>query len=220
MAKKKQDKFEKQEEQLQEVNNALTGAGQWIEKHSKALSWGVTIIVLIVLGIMLYQQYVIAPRHRAATEENYENYQALVSGNVAEAAEGFAATADKYDVQEGKLAAVFAGTSYFHMGQYQDAIDYLEKFSSEDPHVNAAAKLLIGDAYVELGQYEDAINAYEAATATGHEVFAPISLKKAGFAYLKLNDKKGAHEAFAAVKANYPASIEAQDIDKYIELTK
>ena len=28
---KKQNKFEKQEEQLQEVNNALTGAGKWIE---------------------------------------------------------------------------------------------------------------------------------------------------------------------------------------------
>ena len=77
MANKKQDKFEKQDEQLQEVNNALTGAGQWIEKHSKALTIGVTVIVLVILGIFAYKQFVIEPRHRAATKENGENFIAL-----------------------------------------------------------------------------------------------------------------------------------------------
>ncbi|MBR6117939.1 MAG: tetratricopeptide repeat protein [Paludibacteraceae bacterium] len=220
MANKKQDKFEKQDEQLQEVNNALTGAGQWIEKHSKALTIGVTVIVLVILGIFAYKQFVIEPRHRAATKENGENFIALASGETEDAANGFAATADKYDNQEGKFAALNAGEIYAQMGEYEEAIKYLEKFSSDDMHFQAAAKQLLGDCYAELEDYEAAINAYWAAANTGNEVFAPTSLKKAGIAYLKLEDKEGAHDAFTTLKERYPASLEAQDIDKYIALTE
>ena len=228
MAKKKQDKFEKQDEQLQEVNNALTGAGQWIERHSKALSWGVTIIVLVVLGIMVYKQYFVAPKQHAATEANGMNvwaylandFEKAVNGDEASGAEGFAATADAYSNQEAKLAALFAGTCYAQMGQYEEAVEYLEKFSSSDLNFQAVAKQLLGDAYVELGEYEDAISAYEAAARTGNEVFAPMSLKKAGITYLKIEDKEGAHDAFSTIKEKYPSSVEAQDIDKYIAIAE
>ena len=228
MAKKKQDNFEKQEEQLQEVNNALTGAGKWIEDHSKMLSWCVTIIVLIVLGFMAYKQYVVAPKQKAATEQNGMNvwaylandFEKAANGDEAMGTDGFAATADAYNNQEAKLAALYAGTCYFQMGQYEEAVVYLEKFESEDLNFQAVGKQLLGDAYVQLGEYESAINAFEKAAKTGNEVFAPMSLKKAGIAYLKLEDKSGAHDAFTAVKDKYPSSVEAQDIDKYIAIAE
>jgi tetratricopeptide (TPR) repeat protein len=240
MTKKKQDKFEKQDEQLQEVNNALTGAGQWIEKHSKALTIGVTVIVLVILGIFAYKQFVIEPRHRAATKENGENYFALIeyyqhtanaaglsqeeidalTSELEEAANGFASTANKFDNQEGKFAALCAGATYAQMGLYEEAAANLEKFSAEDMHFQAAAKQLLGDCYSELGEYDAAIDAYLAAARTGNEVFAPASLKKAGIAYLKIEDKEGAHEAFKTLKESYPASVEAQDVDKFIALTE
>ena len=169
---KKQNKFEKQEEQLQEVNNALTGAGKWIEKNSKKLSWCVTIIVLLILGFMFYQQRIVQPKHEAATEENGQNVWAYLYNQFEVAAqgdeniEGFAATADSYSNQEGKLAALFAGTCYFQLGQYEEAVNYLEKFSSDDLNFKAVVKQLLGDAYVELGDLEAAVNAFEAAART------------------------------------------------------
>lgn len=223
---KKQNKFEKQEEQLQEVNNALTGVGKWIEKNSKKLSWCVTIIVLLILGFMFYQQRIVQPKHEAATEENGQNVWAYLYNQFEVAAqgdeniEGFAATADSYSNQEGKLAALFAGTCYFQLGQYEEAVNYLEKFSSDDLNFKAVAKQLLGDAYVELGDLEAAVNAFEAAAKTGNEVFAPMSLKKAGIAYLKLEDNEAARKAFTSIKENYPASVEARDIDKYIAIAE
>ena len=225
---KKQNNFEKQEEQLQEVNNALTGAGQWIEKNSKVLSWCVTVIVLVILGFMGYKQFVVAPKQQAANEANGLNIWAYLSGEFEKAAngdeatgaEGFAITADSYNNQEAKLAALFAGTCYYQLGQYEEAVVYLEKFSSNDLNFKAVGKQLLGDAYVELGDLESAVVAFEAAANTGNEVFAPMSLKKAGLAYLKLADKEAAYKAFSTIKERYLTSIEAQDIDKYIEIAK
>lgn len=236
---KKQDKFEKQDEQLQEVNNALSGAGQWIINHSKMLTWCLTIIILVILGIMLYKQYVVAPKHREAVNTNGSAvvyfmmaantqdaeqaaayYEMALNGNDEEGTEGFASVADRYDFQEGKLAALYAGMINYRLGNYEDAVAYLQKFSSDDAHVNALAQQLLGDAYAELGQLEDAANAFEAAAATGSEIIAPMSLKKAGLVYIELGDNERAHAAFATIKERYAVSQEAQDVDKYIEYTK
>ena len=47
-----------------------------------------------------------------------------------------------------------------------------------------------------------------------------MSLKKAGIVYLEQGDKRAAKKAFEQVKADYPASTEAQDIDKYIAIAQ
>ena len=58
MAKKKQE-FVKQDEQLQEVNEALTGAGKWIEENANLISWIVAGVAVVVLACIAINQYVI-----------------------------------------------------------------------------------------------------------------------------------------------------------------
>ena len=55
MAKKKEE-FVKQDEHLQEVNEALTGAGKWIEDNSNLISWIVTGIAVVVMAIIAINQ--------------------------------------------------------------------------------------------------------------------------------------------------------------------
>ena len=50
MAKKE---FKKEDEQLQQVDAALSNTGKWIEEHSKMLMIAVAAVVLIVLGVIL-----------------------------------------------------------------------------------------------------------------------------------------------------------------------
>mgnify|MGYP004682484171 CR=1 FL=1 len=45
-----------------------------------------------------------------------------------------------------------------------------------------------------------------------------LSLKKAGFVYLEQGNKKAAKKAFETIKNDYPTSVEAQDIEKYIAI--
>jgi TolA-binding protein len=118
------------------------------------------------------------------------------------------------------LAALYAGVCYYQLGQYEDAAAYLSKFSAEDLTIEPAALQLLGDAYVQLEEYGKAAKAFEAAAKSGNDLIAPMSLKKAGFVYLELGNKAAAKKAFETIKADYPASTEAQDIEKYIAIAE
>ena len=227
MAKKK-DEFVKQDEQLQEVNEALTGAGKWIEDNANLISWIVCGIAVLVCACIALNNYVFKPKALEASNENAKavvyfmagNYDKALNGDDAECI-GFQAIADEYSwYQQGKLAALYAGICYYELGQYEDAAKYLKEFSAEDLNIDPAANQLLGDAYVELQEYGKAAKAFEAAAASGNEVIAPMSLKKAGIVYLHEGEKGKALKAFKTIKDEYPASSEAQDIDKYIAIAE
>ena len=195
MAKKKEE-FVKQDEQLEEVNEALTGAGKWIEDNANLISWIVCGIAVVVMGIIAINP----------------TYKSLI---------GFEAIADEYShYQQGELAALYAGICYFEKGEYEEAAKYLKKFDADDVNIDPAAHQLLGDAYVELQEYGKAAKAFEAAAESGNNVIAPMSLKKAGLVYLHEGQNAKALKAFEAIKVDYPASAEAQDIDKYIAIAK
>ncbi len=226
MAKKKQE-FEKQDEQLQEVNEALTGAGKWIEDNSSIISWVVAIIAIVIMAAIAINQYVIKPKALEASNENAKaavyfqagDFDKALNGDDAECI-GFAAIADEYHNQQGELAALYAGICHFEKGEFEQAAEYLKKFDADDLNIDPAANQLLGDAYVELEEYGKAAKAFEAAAASGNKVIAPISLKKAGLVYLHEGEKGKAKKAFETIKANYPESSEAQDIDKYIAIAE
>lgn len=227
MAKKNQE-FERQDEQLQEVNEALTGAGKWIEDNANLITWIVAGIALVVMAIIAINQYVIKPKALEASNENAKavvyfmagDFDKALNGDDAECI-GFEAIADEYSLyQQGKLAALYAGICYFEKGEYEEAANYLKKFNADDLNIDPAASQLLGDAYVELQEYGKAAKAFQAAAKSGNEIIAPMSLKKAGLVYLHEGENGKALKAFQTIKEQYPSSAEAQDIDKYIEIAK
>ncbi len=227
MAKKKEE-FVKEDEQLQEVNEALTGAGKWIEDNANLISWVVCGIAVVVIGIIAINQYIIKPKALEASNENAKavvyfmagDFDKALNGDEAECI-GFEAIAEEYSLyQQGELAALYAGICYYEKGDYENAAKYLKKFSADDLNIDPAANQLLGDAYVELGEYGKAASAFEAAAKSGNDMIAPMSLKKAGIVYLHEGQKAKALKAFKAIKENYPSSAEAQDIDKYIAISE
>ena len=227
MAKKK-EQFVKQDEQLQEVNEALTGAGKWIEDNANLISWIVCGIAVVVMAIIAINTYVIKPHAQEAANENAKaeayflagDFDKALNGDDAECI-GFEAIANEYGhYRQGKLAALYAGICYFEKGEYEEAAKFLKKFNADDLNIAPAARQLLGDAYVELGEYGKAASAFEAAAKSDNELIAPMSLKKAGIVYLHEGQKAKALKAFKAIKENYPSSAEAQDIDKYIAIAE
>ena len=229
MAKtKKKQEFEKQDEQLQEVNEALTGAGKWIEDNSNLLSWIVTGIAVVVLAIIAINTYILKPKALDASNENAKAVVYFMAGDLDKALNGddaecigFEAIADDYRLfQAGKLAALYAGICYYEKGEYEDAAKYLKRFSAKDLNIAPSAYQLLGDTYVELEEYGKAAKAFEKAAKTGNEMIAPMSLKKAGLIYLEEGKNAKAKKAFELIRDKYPTSQEAQDIDKYIAISE
>lgn len=225
MAKKD---FKKEDQNLENVQEALTTNAMWIEKNQKVITWVVVAVVAVVLGIMAVNQYVIKPKAAEANNENAKavayfmqgDYEKALNGDDAECI-GFEQIAQDYKMyQGGKLAALYAGICYYQTSEYEEAAKYLKKFSADDLTIDPAAKQLLGDAYVQMQEYDKAVKAFEAAAKSGNDLIAPMSLKKAGLVYLEMGNKKAAHKVFSAVKADYPMSNEAQDIEKYIAIAE
>ena len=225
MAKKD---FQKEDAQLENVNEVLSTTGQWVEKNSNTITWCMVAVIAVVVGIVAINNYVIRPKAMEASNENAKavNYfmqgewEKALHGDDAECA-GFEAIEDDYSLyQQGELAALYAGICSYKLGEYEDAARFLKKFSADDLTIDPAARMLLGDAYVQLDELDKAAKAFLSAASSDNEVIAPIALKKAGIVYMEQDNKKAANRVFAQIRDNYPASSEASDIDKYIALTE
>ena len=225
MAKKK---VTKEDQNLENVQDALNTTSAWIEKNQNKLTWAITVIALVVTGVLALNTYVIKPKAVEVSNENAKavnyfmqgDWEKALNGDDAECV-GFQAIADEYKLfQGGKLAALYAGVCYYQLGQYEDAAAYLTKFSANDLTIEPAALQLLGDAYVQMEEYGKAAKVFEAAAKSGNELIAPMSLMKVGKVYLELGNKVAAKKAFETIKAQYPASAEAQDADKYIAIAE
>lgn len=225
MAKKN---FQKEDEQLQNVGEALNTAGLWFEKNEKILEWILLGVIAVVVGVVMLSRYVIKPKAIEASNENAKaeayflqgDYTKALNGDEADCI-GFAEIAASYSLyQQGKLAALYAGICNYQLGEYEEAAKYLKKFDAKDLTIDAAASQLLGDAYVELGEYNKAVFAFKTAAKSGNKLIAPMALKKAGITYLEMGNKSAAKLVFETIKSDYPMSQEAQDIDKYIAIAQ
>ena len=225
MSKKKQSV---EDQNLENVQEALNTTSAWIEKNQNKLTWAILVVAAIAVGVLALNTYIIKPKKVEISNENAKSvvyfmqgdYTKALNGDEAECL-GFQAIADEYKYyQGGKLAALYAGVCYYQLGQYEDAAAYLSKFSANDLTVEPAALQLMGDAYVQMEDYAKATKAFEAAAKSGNDLIAPMSLKKAGLVYLELGKKSAAKKAFETIKADFPTSAEAQDIEKYIAIAE
>jgi tetratricopeptide (TPR) repeat protein len=117
----------------------------------------------------------------------------------------------------GKLAKYYVGISNLHLGKYQEAIDYLENFKTDDLLLGPVAIGATGDAYCELGNKEKAVKLYiQAAELNPNAFSSPLYYLKAGNLFETLGNKDKALAAYNVIKDKYAESEQGRTIDKYI----
>ena len=206
------------------VEEALTASERFIENNQKAIIYTVTAIVLVVLAVLAFRNFYIEPQNKAANNEIYtaqayfqvDSFRVALEGDNS-ACIGFEAIADQYAITKaGKLSNYYAGVCHYKLGNYEEAIKALKKFNGKDKHLSLAAQQLLGDAYVATEDLAKAIQCYNKVAQAKNSIISPMSLKKLGLAYETLGENIKAIEAYKAIKNNYPQSMEASDIEKYI----
>jgi tetratricopeptide (TPR) repeat protein len=209
---------------FESVEHALTKSEQYIEENRKSLTIIILVIALVVGGYLSYQRFYLAPLETEAEAEMFmaEQYFEKDSFNLALEGDGsyygFLDIVEEYGAtKSANLANYYIGISYLHLGQFEEAIEYLEQFNAKDKLVSVVAIGAIGDAYVELEDYNKGVSFYEKAAAKNpNELTSAIYLKKAGLVYEELGNYKKAVTAYESIKKDFPNSEEARDIDKYI----
>ncbi|MRT93996.1 tetratricopeptide repeat protein [Ancylomarina sp. 16SWW S1-10-2] len=216
------------EDNFENFEQALSRTEQYIEKNQKKLTYIAIAVILVATAIFAYQKYYRAPMEINAQTEMFQaqRYFEVDSFNLAINGDGnydgFLDIIDNYGSTEaGNLSNYYVGVSYLHLGEYQNAINYLENFSSDDFLLSSLAKAAIGDAYMELGNNEKAASNYMNASASNTNDFTtPIYLQKAGFAYEMTGNYKEALAAYETIEKDFGKSSEARDIEKYITRAK
>jgi tetratricopeptide (TPR) repeat protein len=218
---KKQDKTE---EGIVAVEEALSRTEKFIEENQRLLIIIVSAIVVLILGFIFYTQFYVKPQEKEARGEMFmaEKYFELDSLDLALYGDGnypgFLDIIDDYGVTESaNLAHYYTGIIYLKLGDYEQAIDYLESFSSDDQVISSMATGAIGDVYMELDEPQTAAGYYiSAAEMNDNDFTSPVFFLKAGWAYEVAGDYEKALEIYERIKFDYPASNEAREIEKYI----
>ena len=209
------------------VEETLNKSEAFFLKYKKAIIYGVLAVIVVIAGVIVYKQYVSAPREDKASttlakgQEYFQQdlYEKALNGDGAGYA-GFVKVASDYSSTEaGNLANLYAGLCYAGLGKWNEAAKYLEEFDTKDDQmISPAAEGALGNAYAHLNQLDKAVSHLKnAAKNADNNSLSPTFLIQAGEILESQGKAAEALELYKEIKEKYVYSMQYQTIDKYIE---
>jgi tetratricopeptide (TPR) repeat protein len=212
---------------ISSVEETLSRTEHYLEDNYKTLLIGLGVIVLLV-GLIWLGKFYINKRNNEAQSQMFqaERYFELDSMKLALNGDGnylgFLDIAKDYKfTNSGNLARYSAGICYLQLGNYKEAIEYLNKYSKKDKVIGSMAIGATGDAYVELGDLDKGVAKYiEAADYAKNSFNTPLFLIKAGEIYELKGKFPEALKLYERIENEYPESTEGTTIEKNIARVK
>lgn len=212
----------------------ISKSEDFLLKNKKTILYAVIALIVIIAGIILYNNFVKAPREAKASTElakgqtmfaNQQFAQALNGDSTGYA--GFVKIASDYSsTPAGNLANLYAGLCYANLDKWEDAVKFLDKYSpANDEMVSPAAIAALGNAYAHVKQLDKAVDALKKAAKMAdsqalentNNSLSPTFLIQAATILESQNKKDEALKIYQDIKKKYVNSTVAAEIDKYIE---
>ena len=208
--------------QQEKINETVSRTEQFFNENKKIILGAIIAILVIGLGALAINQWVIKPKQAEAMEQmfpaetafNAQAYELALNGDGNTL--GFKDIISEYGAKAGKAVYLYAGICELQLGNFEEAISNLKKYKGKENILASRALACIGDAYVGLEDYNTAISYFEKAAAQSDNVFSAAYLLKAGVTYEELGQDDKALACYNQIKEKYPQSVEGYDIDKYI----
>jgi tetratricopeptide (TPR) repeat protein len=228
MASKQDKKIDKTEERIVAVEEAFSKTEQFIEKNQQIILIVIGVLIVVVLGFFGFKRFYLAPKEKEAQSQMFMAEKYFEQDSLKKALNGdgqylgFLAIIDEYGMtKSANLSHYYAGICYLKLGQFDLALQQLDKFSSDDQLVGPMAKGAMGDANMELKNVEKAAKLYlDAAEMKTNEFTSPMFMMKAALAYEELGNFEKALSIYKRIKEEFPRSNEGREIDKYISYTE
>jgi tetratricopeptide (TPR) repeat protein len=209
------------------VEETLTRTEQYLEENYKTLLIGLSVIVILV-GLGWLGKIYLNKRNDEAQSQMYQAERYLEQDSLKLALNGDGNYLGFLDIvrdykftRAANLAKYCAGICYLHLSNYNEAIDFLNKYSKKDKVIGSLAVGAIGDAYVELGNIDKGLAKYIEAADYGKNSFnTPLFLMKAGELYELTGKFAEALKLYERIENQYPESTEGMSIAKYIARVK
>ena len=199
------------------INETLSKSEEFINNNKNKIFTVLGVIVLILLGFSIFS-YIKSNQNNTAQEEMFQAVYYFEKDSLVQALNGdgnnygFLEIIDEYGLSDAaNLSKFYAGVSYLKLGNYENAINYLDEFSSSDLLIQARAYSLIGDAYVEIGDYDNAIYYFKkASNENPNEFFTPSYLLKLAIVYEETGDLESALDTYEEIIEEFKNSPEFQ----------
>jgi TolA-binding protein len=189
-------------------------------KNSKIILYALGAVTLLVVAFVFYKINQ-GNRNQEAEVELINPVFAWEEDSLKKALKGDGGLglldiADEYSgTKAGDLASYYVGVAYMKDGKFDDAIESLKNFSSNDLLLQGKVYCLLGDAYLEQKELETAIEYYTKATEyKPNEYFTPGYLIKLALAYELSKDNESAIKAYDRIINEYPKANEAYEAKK------
>ncbi len=209
------------------VEETISAQEAFFVKYKKAIIYGVLAVVVIIAGIIVYNNYVSAPREDKASTVLAKGQQLFGEEQYEKALNGDGATfpgllkiASEYSSTDaGNLANLYAGLCYASLDKWNEAAQYIEKFDAKgDMMISPAAEGALGNVYAHLNQLDKAVSHLKsAAEKADNNSLSPTFLIQAGEILESQGKADEALKLYQTVKTKYFNSFQYQSIDKYIE---
>lgn len=211
------------------VEDALTQSEAFLIKNKNAIIGGILAVIIIVAGVIMYKHLYGEPREEKAQAALFKGQQLFEQDNFTQALngdsigyKGFLSVANEFSgTQAANLAKAYAGICYAQLGNYDEAIKYLNEFDGKDQMIGPAVLAAAGNCYAQKNELDKASAALlKAADGADSNTLSPIYLIQAGEILVKQGKIDEAIKAYTKIKEKYFQSYQAMDIDKYIEQAK
>lgn len=217
MAQKKQTTA-----QTEQVASTVSSVELFFKKNEKLVEGLIIGIVVVVCGFLALNKWYLVPAKEEAKAQMFNAEQQFRAGDYEKALNGdgnvlgFKDIVAQYGSKAGKSVYLYAGICNLHLGNNQEAISCLKKYSTSDKIMAARALCCLGDAYSNLGSQKEAVAYYNKAAAKDNGQYAAGYLLKAGIASEAAGDNAAALGFYRKIEQNYPNTLEGYDIQKYI----
>ena len=199
------------------INETLSKSEEFINNNKNKIFTVLGVIVFLLLGFSIFS-YIKSNQNNTAQEEMFQAVYYFEKDSLVQALNGdgnnygFLEIIDEYGLSDAaNLSKFYAGASYLKLGNYENAINYLDEFSSSDLLIQARAYSLIGDAYVEIGDYDNAIYYFKKASSENpNEFFTPGYLLKLAIVYEETGDLESALDTYEEIIEEFKNSPEFQ----------
>lgn len=202
-------------------------------QYKKPIIIAVIAVLVIIVGAIAYNTFYAGPREDKAStalakaQEIFASQQYDKALNGDKTMEGFLQVAKNYSgTDAANLANLYAGICYANLGKWQEAVNYLDDFSTQgDAIISPASQAALGNAYAHVNQIDKAISALKKAADMANSAseegvnnsIAPACLIQAARLLESQNKSDEALKIYQNIKEKYVNSPISQDIDKYIE---
>jgi tetratricopeptide (TPR) repeat protein len=215
------------------IDPSMEGIQLFYEKNKKMVTYVGGAAVVLIAALIYFKAFYLPEQESEAANQMFwaESYfekdsfaLALKGGNMVNTVEGlqpmkgFESIADEYGMTtQGNLANFYAGICHLRTGNFEQAVEWLNKYDGSDDILAPIAIGATGDAHMELNHFNDAYKFYmKAADKSNNNFTSPYFLKKAALA-LELNKSfSESAEVLERLRTEFPRSAEAQEAAKEV----